>query len=92
MTNRGYVKRIPADVYRTQRRGGKGVTGLTMREEDGVQHIFAANTMESLLVFTNRGKVYQVKVHELPDAGRTAKGLPIVNIISICPTNGDQLP
>jgi len=85
MTNRGYVKRIPADVYRTQRRGGKGVTGLTMREEDGVQHIFAANTMESLLVFTNRGKVYQVKVHELPDAGRTAKGLPIVNIISMLP-------
>jgi len=85
MTNRGYVKRIPADVYRTQRRGGKGVTGLTMREEDGVQHIFFANTMESLLVFTNRGKVYQVKVHELPDAGRTAKGLPIVNIISMLP-------
>lgn len=85
MTHRGYVKRIPADVYRTQRRGGKGVTGLTMRDEDGVQHILAANTMDSLLVFTNRGKVYQVKVHELPDAGRTAKGLPIVNIISMLP-------
>lgn len=85
MTNRGYVKRIPADVYRTQRRGGKGVTGLTMRDEDGVQHILAANTMDSLLVFTNRGKVYQVKVHELPDAGRTAKGLPIVNIVSMLP-------
>lgn len=85
MTNRGYVKRIPADVYRTQRRGGKGVTGLTMRDEDGVQHILSANTMDSLLVFTNRGKVYQVKVHELPDAGRTAKGLPIVNIVSMLP-------
>ncbi|MCA9858856.1 MAG: DNA gyrase subunit A, partial [Thermomicrobiales bacterium] len=85
MTNRGYVKRIPADVYRTQRRGGKGVTGLTMRDEDAVQHILAANTMDSLLVFTNRGKVYQVKVHELPDAGRTAKGLPIVNIVSMLP-------
>ena len=85
MTNRGYVKRIPADVYRTQRRGGKGVTGLTMRDEDAVQHILAANTMDSLLVFTNRGKVFQVKVHELPDAGRTAKGLPIVNIVSMLP-------
>lgn len=85
MTHRGYVKRIPADVYRTQRRGGKGVTGLTMRDEDALLHILAANTMDSLLVFTNRGKVYQVKVHELPDAGRTAKGLPIVNIISMLP-------
>src|SRR5215208_6084579 len=56
-----------------------------MREEDGVQHILAANTMDSLLVFTNRGKVYQVKVHELPDAGRTAKGLPIVNVINLQP-------
>lgn len=85
VTNRGYVKRISNDVYRTQHRGGKGVTGVTMREEDGVQYIIAANTMDSLLVFTNRGKVYQVKVHELPDSGRTAKGLPIVNIVNMMP-------
>ena len=85
LTNRGYVKRISEDVYRTQHRGGRGVTGVTMREEDGVQHILAANTMDSLLVFTNRGKVYQIKVHELPDAGRTAKGLPIVNVINMQP-------
>jgi DNA gyrase subunit A len=85
ITNKGYVKRIANDVYRTQHRGGKGVTGITMREEDGVQHILAANTMDSLLVFTNRGKVYQVKVHELPDAGRTAKGLPIINVINMQP-------
>jgi DNA gyrase subunit A len=56
-----------------------------MREEDEVQHILSANTMDSLLIFTNRGKVYQIKVHELPDAGRTAKGLPIVNVISMQP-------
>ena len=56
-----------------------------MRDEDDVQHILAANTMDSLLVFTNRGKVYQLKVHELPDAGRTAKGLPIVNLINMQP-------
>lgn len=85
LTNRGYVKRISEDVYRTQHRGGRGVTGVTMREEDGVQHILSANTMDSLLVFTNRGKVYQIKVHELPDAGRTAKGLPIVNVINMQP-------
>jgi len=85
LTNKGYVKRIANDVYRTQHRGGRGVTGVTMREEDGVQHILAANTMDSLLVFTNRGKVYQVKVHELPDAGRTAKGLPIVNVVNMQP-------
>lgn len=85
ITNKGYVKRIANEVYRTQHRGGKGITGITMREEDGVQHILAANTMDSLLVFTNRGKVYQVKVHELPDAGRTAKGLPIINVINMQP-------
>jgi DNA gyrase subunit A len=85
ITNRGYVKRIADDVYRTQHRGGRGKTGVTMREEDGIQHILAANTMDSLLLFTNRGKVYHVKVHELPDAGRTAKGLPIINVINIQP-------
>ncbi|MBA3643262.1 MAG: DNA gyrase subunit A, partial [Chloroflexia bacterium] len=74
LTTRGYVKRIAHDVYRTQHRGGKGITGVTMRNEDAIQHILAANTMDSLLVFTNRGRVYQLKVHELPDSGRTAKG------------------
>jgi DNA gyrase subunit A len=85
ITNRGYVKRIAGDTYRTQRRGGRGVTGLTMRDEDGIQHILSANTHDSLMVFTNRGRVYQIKVHELPDAGRTAKGLPIVNVINLQP-------
>ncbi|MGH2559000.1 MAG: DNA gyrase subunit A [Thermomicrobiales bacterium] len=85
ITNRGYVKRIADGVYRTQHRGGKGVTGVTMREADGVQHILSANTHDSLLVFTNRGKVYQIKVHELPDASRTAKGLPIINVINMQP-------
>ncbi len=85
LTKRGYVKRIAHDEYRTQHRGGRGVTGVTMREEDAIQHILAANTMDSLLIFTNRGKVYQIKVHELPDAGRTAKGLPIVNVINMQP-------
>ena len=56
-----------------------------MREEDKVQHILSANTMDSMLVFTNRGRVYQIKVHELPDASRTAKGLPIVNVLNMQP-------
>ncbi len=85
LTKRGYVKRISDDVYRTQHRGGKGVTGVTMREEDDVQHMLFANTHDSLLVFTNRGRVYQVKVHEIPDASRTAKGLPIVNLLTMQP-------
>jgi DNA gyrase subunit A len=85
ITTKGYVKRLAEDTYRTQRRGGRGVTGVTMREEDAPQHILAANTHDSLLVFTNRGRVFQVKVHELPDAGRTAKGLPIINVIAMQP-------
>ena len=83
ITNRGYVKRIPDGVYRTQRRGGRGVTGVTMREADGVQHLVAANTHDSLLFFTNRGRVFQLKVYDLPDAGRTAKGMPVINLIGL---------
>ncbi|MEJ7838679.1 MAG: DNA gyrase subunit A [Thermomicrobiales bacterium] len=85
VTQKGYVKRIVDETYRVQHRGGRGITGVTMREADGIQHILAANTHDFLLVFTNRGRVYQLKVHELPDAGRTAKGLPIVNVISMQP-------
>ncbi|MCA9876152.1 MAG: DNA gyrase subunit A, partial [Thermomicrobiales bacterium] len=85
LTNRGYVKRSSDEVFRTQRRGGRGVTGVKMRDEDAVQHILAANSHDWLLVFTNRGRVYQLKVHELPDAGRTAKGMPIVNVVSMQP-------
>jgi DNA gyrase subunit A len=85
LTQRGYVKRLPGDTYRTQRRGGRGVTGLTMTEQDDIQHLVSTNTHHALLFFTNRGKVYQLKVHELPDSGRTAKGMPIVNLISMQP-------
>lgn len=85
LTNRGYVKRSTDDVFRTQRRGGRGVTGLKMRDEDAVQHILSANSHDWLLVFTNRGKVYQLKVHELPDSGRMAKGIPIINVINMQP-------
>jgi DNA gyrase subunit A len=85
LTKRGYIKRINADVYRTQHRGGKGVTGVTMREQDDIHMLLSAQTHDSLLVFTNRGRVFQVKVHEIPDASRTAKGLPIVNLLAMQP-------
>jgi DNA gyrase subunit A len=85
ITERGYVKRSGDDNFTTQHRGGKGVTGVKMREEDAVRHILSANTHESLLVFTSKGKVYQLKVHELPDVGRAARGMPIVNLINMQP-------
>jgi DNA gyrase subunit A len=85
LTARGYVKRSSDDNFRDQLRGGKGVTGVKMRDEDAVQHILHANTHDSLLVFTSRGKVYQLKVHELPDSGRAARGMPIVNLVAMQP-------
>jgi len=89
ITDRGYIKRVNADTYRTQNRGGKGIKGMTTREQDVVEHLVACNTMDDLLFFTDRGKVYQLKAHEVPDSGRTAKGLPLVNLISIDP--GEQV-
>jgi len=85
LTGRGYVKRQMPDVYRTQRRGGRGILGMQTREQDVVRHILSCNTMDSLLFFTDRGKVYHLKAHELPDASRTAKGLPLINLISLDP-------
>ena len=77
----GYVKRIPAEAYRVQRRGGKGVTGMTTKEEDSVDAIFTASTHDFLLLFTSRGRVYKRKGYMIPEAGRTAKGTNIANII-----------
>ncbi len=89
LTERGYIKRLQADTYRTQRRGGRGIKGMVTREQDLVRHILTCSTMDDLLFFTDRGKVYQLKAHEVPDAGRTAKGLPLVNLISLEP--GEQV-
>ncbi|MHB1421322.1 MAG: DNA gyrase subunit A [Bacillota bacterium] len=83
VTHRGYVKRIPLDTYRSQRRGGRGVTGLTTREEDFVEHLFITTTHHYLLFFTNKGKVYRLKVYEIPEAGRQAKGTAVVNLLSL---------
>jgi DNA gyrase subunit A len=83
LTRNTYIKRQPLETYRLQRRGGRGVTGMTMREEDVVEHIAVTTNHAFLLFFTNRGKVYRVKAHEVPEAGRTARGLPVVNLITV---------
>ncbi len=79
----GYIKRLPVNTYRRQRRGGRGVTGQTTREDDFVEHLFIASTHSYVLVFTNMGRVYWLKVHEIPQGGRTAKGKAIVNLVML---------
>ena len=83
LTHFGYIKRMPIDTYKSQKRGGKGITGMATREEDFVKQIFTASTHDTLLFFTNKGKVYRLKGYEIPEAGRTARGTAIVNILSL---------
>ncbi len=83
LTHQGYIKRLPVDTYRSQRRGGKGVTGMGTKEEDFVEHLFVATTHHNLLFFTSRGRMYRLKGYELPEAGRTAKGTAIVNLLQV---------
>ncbi len=85
LTHFGYIKRMPIDTYKSQKRGGKGITGLSTREEDFVKEIFTASTHDTILFFTNLGKLYQLKAYEIPDAGRTARGTAIVNLITLDP-------
>jgi DNA gyrase subunit A len=83
LTHLGYIKRVSADIYKTQRRGGKGVTGLTTRENDFVKNLVMTSTHDFLMFFTNTGKVHKIKAYEIPDAQRTAKGTPAVNFLSL---------
>ncbi len=83
ISHEGYIKRNPVTLYRAQRRGGKGKIGTTTREEDFVEYLFVASTHSHILFFTTVGKVYWIKVHELPQAGRAAKGKPIVNLLNL---------
>jgi len=83
ISNSGYIKRLNANMYRQQRRGGRGVTAMTTKQEDFVKQLFIASTHQYLMVFTNRGKVYRMKVHEIPEAGRTARGTAIVNLLNL---------
>lgn len=83
LTERGYIKRLPSNTYRAQRRGGRGKTGMVTREDDAVRHLLVSHTHDSLLFFTDRGRVFQLRVYELPDTGRTAKGEHLINLIAI---------
>jgi len=83
LTHQGYIKRLPVDTYRSQRRGGKGLIGMGTKDEDFVEHLFIATTHHNLLFFTSRGRMYRLKGYELPEAGRTAKGTAIVNLLQV---------
>ncbi len=83
LTHFGYIKRMPVDTYKSQRRGGKGITGIATREEDFVKQIFTASTHDTILFFSNKGKVYRLRGYEVPEAGRIAKGTAIVNLLAL---------
>jgi len=83
MTTTGYIKRMPMNTYRAQRRGGKGVTGMATKDEDEVNRIFSTNTHDTLFIFTDKGRVFRLKVYELPQSSRQAKGQAIINLINI---------
>ena len=85
LTHFGYIKRMPIDTYRSQRRGGKGITGIATREDDFVKEIFTASTHDMILFFTNKGKLYKLRGYEIPEAGRTARGTALVNLLSLDP-------
>jgi len=81
VTRSGYINRMPPETFKTQSRGGKGVIGLTTKEEDVVANLFASNTHDNLLFFTDKGRVFQLKVYELPESSRISKGVAIVNLL-----------
>jgi DNA gyrase subunit A len=83
LTEKGYIKRLPSNTYRAQRRGGRGITGMATREDDAVRQLLVTHSHDSLLFFTDRGRVFRLKVYELPDTSRTAKGEHLINLISI---------
>ena len=83
LTHFGYVKRLPTSTYRSQNRGGKGVSGMSTRDEDYAEQLLVMSTHEDLMFFTNRGRVYQIRCYEIPEAGRTARGTAIVNLLQL---------
>jgi DNA gyrase subunit A len=83
LTHNGYIKRLAANTYRSQKRGGRGVQGMNTNEDDFVEHLLFTSTHDTVLFFTSKGKVYRAKGYEIPEFGRTAKGLPIVNLINV---------
>ncbi|MCJ0931586.1 DNA gyrase subunit A [Virgibacillus halodenitrificans] len=83
LTHQGYIKRLPSSTYRTQKRGGRGIQGMGTNEDDFVEHLVSTSTHDTVLFFTNKGKVYKAKGYEVPEFSRTAKGIPIINMLQI---------
>ncbi|MBF0704969.1 DNA gyrase subunit A [Alkalihalobacillus hwajinpoensis] len=83
LTHKGYIKRLPIDTYRSQKRGGRGIQGMGTNDGDFVEHLFTTLTHNTILFFTNKGKVYRLKGYEVPELSRTAKGIPIINLLQI---------
>lgn len=83
LTHQGYIKRLPSSTYRTQRRGGRGVQGMDTNEDDFVEHLVSTSTHDTVLFFSNKGKVYRAKGYEIPEYSRTAKGIPIINLLEV---------
>ncbi|RDZ14309.1 DNA gyrase subunit A [Priestia megaterium] len=83
LTHNGYIKRLPVSTYKSQRRGGRGIQGMNTNEDDFVEHLLTTSTHDTILFFTNKGKVYRTKGYEIPEYGRTAKGLPIINLLEV---------
>lgn len=83
LTHNGYIKRLPLSTYKSQKRGGKGIQGMGTNENDFVEHLITTSTHDTILFFTNKGKVYKTKGYEIPELGRTAKGIPIINVLGI---------
>ncbi len=83
VSHEGYIKRLPAETYRKQRRGGRGIAGMSTKEEDWVEHLFIGSTHDYILIFTARGRLHWLKVHKIPQASRTARGKPIVNLVRV---------
>ena len=83
LTHTGYIKRIPADTYSAQKRGGKGIQAMSTKEDDFVEHVMVTSTHSDILFFTNRGRVYKLRAYQIPEAGRTAKGTNVINLIQI---------
>ncbi|TYR80314.1 DNA gyrase subunit A [Priestia megaterium] len=83
LTHNGYIKRLPVSTYKSQKRGGRGIQGMNTNEDDFVEHLLTTSTHDTILFFTNKGKVYRTKGYEIPEYGRTAKGIPIINLLEV---------
>jgi DNA gyrase subunit A len=90
MTRKAYIKRIPSGTYKPQKRGGKGIIGMVTRDADAVERLFVTSTHDNIFFFTDRGRVFQLKVYEVPDSSRVAKGTPVVNLVQLDPNESVQ--